>query len=204
MEHRPVVETRGKLLLAYAAPGTELTVLQDEGLLELTRRQKVLGWDDEVESTHEIFKTEIENHNHDENDDSFEGPPFFASRFDQHHATPRSHPKAPFVRPRQQRFASSPSKRSGGSLNFARPVSFSTTYSKIHPGTTGVAVLEQMERLDAVEASLKKLGGVDGDNYGNPDREEDVAESATSPRTRNSRALSASGRISRFLLHARV
>jgi len=51
MGHRPVAETRGKLLLAYAAPGTELTILQDKGPLELIRRQKVLGWDDEVEST---------------------------------------------------------------------------------------------------------------------------------------------------------
>jgi len=41
--------------------------------------------------------------------------------------------------------------------------------------------------LYAVEASLKKLsGGVSGDNSGDPDREDDVAESATSPRTRNS------------------
>ena len=34
---------------------SELTVLQDEGLLELTRRRKDLVWD-EVESTHEVFK----------------------------------------------------------------------------------------------------------------------------------------------------
>ena len=31
--------------------------------------------------------------------------------------------------------------------------------SKDPPGTVGVVVVEQMERLDAIEASLKKLGG---------------------------------------------
>ena len=114
---------------------------------------------------------------------------------------PAPTPRLSFTRPRQQKFASGPPRRSGDFVRFARPVSFSTAYSKVHPGTTGVAVLEQMERLDAVEASLKKLGGgVGGDDSGNPDREEDVAESATSPKTRNSRpsaAISASGRISR-------
>ena len=45
-----------------------------------------------------------------------------------------------------------------------------------------------MEKLDTVEASLKKLGGgVGGDNSGNPDCEEDVAESTASPKTGNSR-----------------
>jgi phosphatidylinositol 4-kinase type 2 len=182
--------------------GTELTVLQDEGPLELTRRQRVLVWDDEVESTHEMFKTEDDDHH--ENDDPFGDP---EDRPSSPHASintmplPAPTPRLSFGRPRQQRFASSPPRRSADFLNFTRPVSFSTTYSKVHPGTTGVAVLEQMERLDAVEASLKKLGGgVGGDSSGNPDREEDVAESATSPRTRNKRPsilTSAPGRISR-------
>jgi phosphatidylinositol 4-kinase type 2 len=182
--------------------GTELTVLQDEGPLELTRRQKVLVWDDEVESTHEMFKAEDEDHH--ENEDPFEDPrrpPFIASRLNQHHATPRSHPPAQFCETKTAEIRLGPSRRSADFLNFTRPVSFSTTYSKVHPGTTGVAVLEQMERLDAVEASLKKLGGgVGGDNSGNPDREEDVAESSTSRRrgtTRPSVVISAPGRISR-------
>jgi len=92
-----------------------------------------------------------------------------------------------FARPRTQTATSSfPSRRSADFLNFTRPVSFFTTYSKVHAGTTGVAALEQLERLDAVEASLKKLcGGVGGDYSGNADYEVDVAESPTSPSTRN-------------------
>ena len=181
--------------------GIELTILQDEGPLELTRRQKILVWDDEVESTHEMFKAEDEGEH--ENDDPFED---HEDRPSSPHASintmplPAPAPRLSFTRPRQQSFVSGPSRRSVGFLNFTRPVSFSTTYSKVHPGTTGVAVLEQMERLDAVEASLKKLGGgVSGDNSGNPDHEEDVAESGTSPRTRNNRPglISAPGRISR-------
>jgi len=39
-----------------------------------------------------------------------------------------------------------------------RPVSFSTKFQRVHPGTTGVTVLEHLERLDAVEASLQRLG----------------------------------------------
>jgi len=98
VEHRSIVETRGKLLLACAVPGTELTVLQDEGPLELTLHQKVLGWGDEVESTHEMFKTEGEDNDHDENDDPFED---HQDRPSSPHAPGHSPlpPEAPFVRP---------------------------------------------------------------------------------------------------------
>jgi hypothetical protein len=56
-----------------------------------------------------------------------------------------------------------------------------------------------MERLDAVEASLKKLGGgVDRDNTDDADREVDVVESPTrNSRNRPSGPTSAPGRISR-------
>jgi len=161
-----------------------------------------LVWDDEVESTHEMFKAEDEDHH--ENDNPFQDP---EDRPSSPHASintmplPAPTPRLSLTRPRQQKFVSAPSRRSRDFVNFTRPVSFSTTYSKVHPGTTGVAVLEQMERLDAVEASLKKLGGgVGGDSSGNPDREEDVVESATSPRTRNNRSsapISGPGQISR-------
>ena len=142
-------------------------------------------WDDELESTHEIFKDE-EDH---ENEDPFEDP---EDRPSSPHASINTMPlpappaRLSFSRPRPRGAVSDfPSRRSSDLLNFARPVSFSTTYSKVHPGTTGVAVLEQMERLDAVEASLKKLSGGadDGDNAGAGDREVDVGE--FSPPTNN-------------------
>lgn len=44
------------------------------------------------------------------------------------------------------------------SSEYSRPVSFSKKFSRVHPATTGVTVLEHMERLDAVEAGLKRLG----------------------------------------------
>jgi len=97
--------------------------------------------------------------------------------------------------------SSFPSKRPADFLNFTRPAPFSTTYSKVHSETTGVAILEQLERLDAVEVSVKKLGSsVGGDNSGNGDCEVDVAVSPISPITRNGRPLgsvSAPGRMSR-------
>lgn len=49
------------------------------------------------------------------------------------------------------------------SSEHTRPVSFSAKFSRVHPATTGVTVLEHMERLDAVEAGLKRLGVEDDD-----------------------------------------
>jgi len=43
-----------------------------------------------------------------------------------------------------------------------RPVSFSSKFPRINPGASGVAVLEHMERLDVVEAGLKRLGEEEG------------------------------------------
>jgi hypothetical protein len=122
-------------------------------------------WDDEVESTHETFKAE------DEDGDPFEDH----ERPSSPHTSVNTMlllaptPRLSFAGPGQQGFVSGSSRRSADLLNFTRPVSFSTTHSKIHPGMTGAAVLEQMERLDAVEANLKKLGsGISGDNSGDP------------------------------------
>jgi phosphatidylinositol 4-kinase type 2 len=196
VEHCSIVEACGKLLL-MSPLGARLTVLQDEGPLELTRRQKVLVWDDELESTHETFKPEDEDAH--ANEDPFEDN---EDRPSSPHASISTMPlpappaRLSLSRPRVQKVVSDfPSRRSADFHKFARPVSFATTYNKVHPGTTGVAVLEQMERLDAVEASLKKLGGSAGeDNSGNADREVDVAEASTS--TRNNRP-QAPGRVSR-------
>lgn len=58
-----------------------------------------------------------------------------------------------------------------------RPVPFSAKFQKVHPGTTGVTVLEHLERLDAVEASLQRLG-VDEPLIEEEDEEEDVAEAS--------------------------
>ena len=181
--------------------GAELIILQDEGPLELTRRQKLLVWGDEFESTHEIFKSEDGDRH--ESEDPLEDR---GDRPSSPHASINTMPlptptaRLSFARQRPQRVISGPLRRSADFPKFTRPVSFSTTYSKVHPGTTGVAVLEQMERLDAVEASLKKLGrAADGDNSRNVDHEVDVAESSvhTSTRNRPSGPTSAPGRISR-------
>jgi phosphatidylinositol 4-kinase type 2 len=45
------------------------------------------------------------------------------------------------------------------STEASRPVPFSAKFQKVHQSVTGVTVLEHLERLDAVEASLKRLGG---------------------------------------------
>jgi len=58
-----------------------------------------------------------------------------------------------------------------------RPVPFSAKFQRVHPGTTGVTVLEHMERLDAVEASLERLGI---ENVAEEEIEEDVGESSSS------------------------
>ena len=120
----------------------------------------VLVWDDELESTHELFREEAEEHN--ENEDPFEGD---EARPSSPHTSISTMPlltppaRLSFSRPKPRgAITDFPSRRLADFLKFTRLVSFSTTCSKVHPGTTGVAVLEQMERLDAVEASLKKLG----------------------------------------------
>ena len=70
----------------------------------------------------------------------------------------------------------------------SRPVSFAAKFSKVHPATTGVTVLEHMERLDAVEAGLKRLEVEEEPTV--EDEEIDVGESSQ-PRPR--RASDATG-----------
>lgn len=80
----------------------------------------------------------------------------------------------------------------------SRPVPFSAKFQRVHPGTaammrarslgsdygnpgtTGVTVLEHLERLDAVEASLKRLGIQDD----MPEEETDLGDVGT-PRSRS-------------------
>lgn len=52
-----------------------------------------------------------------------------------------------------------------------RPVPFARKFQRVHPGTTGVTVLEHLERLDAVEQSLSRLGSDEAEE------EVDVGES---------------------------
>lgn len=59
---------------------------------------------------------------------------------------------------------------------FQRPVPFSAKFQRVHPGTTGVTVLEHMERLDKVEASLDRLAG--GEDEAEMDEEQDVGDLA--------------------------
>lgn len=62
------------------------------------------------------------------------------------------------------------------STEASRPVPFSAKFQKVHQSVTGVTVLEHLERLDAVEASLKRLGGGDSTVL-EEDEEVDVGES---------------------------
>lgn len=66
----------------------------------------------------------------------------------------------------------------------SRPVSFSAKFQRVHPATTGVTVLEHMERLDAVEAGLKRIGVEGGEEDAEEEQEEvDVGESSSSVQT---------------------
>jgi phosphatidylinositol 4-kinase type 2 len=119
--------------------GISLTI--PAGPLELTRRQKVLVWDDEVEVTPENIEAL--------------SPP----------VAPPMHQRVPSAasmppRPSRQRSASisnvaaPPMRRT--STDDPRPVPFARSFARVHPATTGVAVLEQMEHIDRVEAKLQR------------------------------------------------
>ncbi|KAJ7497289.1 phosphatidylinositol 3 and 4-kinase-domain-containing protein [Mycena latifolia] len=129
----------------------------DEGPLELTRRSKVLVWDDELEIAEEDLEERLE-------------------------LSPRlSISSVPL--PRRTRSQSSGSdfpppmhRMSTDASGVPRPVPFAAKFKRVHPGTKGIDVLEHLERLDAVEASLQRLGVEDFD-----DEEVDVGESSTKP-----------------------
>ncbi|OCH91462.1 hypothetical protein OBBRIDRAFT_792290 [Obba rivulosa] len=123
----------------------------DEGPLELTRRKKVLIWDDEVELTEDLHREELNG----------VPSPHLAA------ASPRASintmplPVPQHRRARSQSASDFPPPMRRVSTEYsgaARPVSFSAKYPRVHPATTGVIILEHMERLDAVEASLQRLG----------------------------------------------
>ncbi|KAJ6593892.1 phosphatidylinositol 3 and 4-kinase-domain-containing protein [Mycena capillaripes] len=127
----------------------------DEGPLELTRRSKVLVWDDEIEIAEEDLEERPE-------------------------LSPRlSISSVPL--PRRTRSQSSGSdfpppmhRMSSDASGVPRPVPFAAKFKRVHPGTKGIDVLEHLERLDQVEASLQRLGVEDFD-----DEEVDVGESSS-------------------------
>ncbi|EPT04947.1 hypothetical protein FOMPIDRAFT_1039812 [Fomitopsis schrenkii] len=143
----------------------------DEGPLELTRRQKVLVWDDEIDVTDEML------------------PDLFDGALPSPHLPPQS-PHASIVTMPVQKHARShsssdfppPMRRvSSENSGVSRPVPFAKKFTRVHPATTGVTVLEHMERLDEVEAGLKRIG-VEDEALAEDDEEEevDVGEMASS------------------------
>ncbi|EJD03291.1 uncharacterized protein FOMMEDRAFT_156678 [Fomitiporia mediterranea MF3/22] len=169
----------------------------DEGPLELTRRQKVLVWDDEVEvKTADDAITELlagplsaspkpsvktlpvtlPTHRRTLSQGAVDGtaPPLTTSQSGQESGQGQGQ-RQQGGRGQGGRWFPPPAKRRSPN---ARPVPFLTKLPRVHPGTSGVTVLEHMERVDAVEAGLRRLAvdeGViaeeDEDDLGDGERE---------------------------------
>ena len=143
----------------------------------MTRRTKVLVWDDEIPVTEDMLP-ELSNGS---SSHSTQVPPISP------HASIASMPLP--TQPRRTRSQSisgfpPPIRRMSTDMTgISRPVSFSAKFQRVHPATTGVTVLEHMERLDAVEAGLKRLG-VEDNVIDDDDEEVDVGESSSSSRPR--------------------
>ncbi|KAJ7783173.1 phosphatidylinositol 3 and 4-kinase-domain-containing protein [Mycena metata] len=127
------------------------------GPLELTRRSKVLVWDDEVEIAEEDLDERVE-----------QSPRLSISSVPLPRRT-RSHSSGSEFPPPMRRTSTDAS-------GVPRPVPFAAKFKRVHPGTKGIDVLEHLERLDAVEASLQRLGVEEFDD----DEEVDVGESSSS------------------------
>ncbi|KZV73350.1 hypothetical protein PENSPDRAFT_750288 [Peniophora sp. CONT] len=144
----------------------------DEGPLELTRRTSAMVWDDKLEVADDSasLATSIAI-------EAVAGPltGSIAS------LPPRpSHQRvrssaSEFPPPRMRRMSSTDTS------GFQRPVPFSAKFQRVHPGTTGVTVLEHMERLDRVEAGLDRLAGGE-DEVDEMDEEQDVGDLARPPK----------------------
>ena len=138
------------------------------GPLELTRRTKALVWNDELELDEDAI-SQIQHSSHG------------ASPQPSINTLPLPGTLYPYKRSRSQSNSSEfppPIRRvSSEQPGSMRPVPFSAKFQRVHPGTTGVTVLEHLERLDAVEASLERLAVEDEIE----EIEEDVGESSSSP-----------------------
>ncbi|KAF9531611.1 phosphatidylinositol 3 and 4-kinase-domain-containing protein [Crepidotus variabilis] len=132
----------------------------DEGPLELTRRTKILVWSDEIETTEETVQ------------DPAPTPP-------SPQLSINSVPPPRRVR-RQSTGAEFPPpmrRTATDAAGLPRPVPFARKFQRVHPGTTGVTVLEHLERLDAVEQSLQRLGSDETE-----DMEEEEVDVGEAPR----------------------
>jgi len=140
----------------------------DEGPLELTRRQKVLVWDDEVDFTSDMLP---------ELADAALPSPHRPTASP--HASINTMPLPRHTRSHSTSEFPPPIRRTSSEFSgVPRPVSFASKFKRVHPATTGVTVLEHMERLDEVEAGLKRIG-VD-DSVVDESEEVDVGEASTS------------------------
>ncbi|KAF9071700.1 phosphatidylinositol 3 and 4-kinase-domain-containing protein [Rhodocollybia butyracea] len=153
--------------------GQALNIVQslkhaDEGPLELTRRTKMLVWDDEIEVS------EASNGlDEDQRNEPLASPKLSISSVPILPRRPRSTSASSDFPPPIRRMTTDTS-------GLPRPVPFSAKFQRVHPGTTGVTVLEHLERLDAVEASLQRL------EITSDDDEVDVGESSSQARKKQS------------------
>ena len=108
--------------------------------MELTRRTKVLVWNDEIELSEEVVQ-ETPN-----------SPPSPQLSINSVPAPKRARRQSTGEFPPPIRRAATDAP------GVPRPVPFARKFQRVHPGTTGVTVLEHLERLDAVEQSLSRLG----------------------------------------------
>lgn len=108
------------------------------GPLELTRRTKAVVLDDEIEIVEEVPR-----------------PPGVGPIPASPHPSISTMPLPRRARSHSTEFPPAVRRRSSEA---ERPVPFSAKFQKVHPGTTGVTVLEHLERLDEVEAGLQRLG----------------------------------------------
>ncbi|GJJ06062.1 hypothetical protein Clacol_000250 [Clathrus columnatus] len=121
----------------------------DEGPLELTRRQKVLIWDDEVEIPEDDYLSSTLS-----TSTPTSAHPSQSSRPRAYERRIRSRSMEGYPFPPPMRRLATDSVAGPGT----RPVPFAGKFQQINPGASGVRVLEHMERLDEVEKGLKKLG----------------------------------------------
>ena len=107
----------------------------------MTRRTKVLVWDEEIEIPEETVQ-DLPN--------GQTSPKLSINSVPMPRRT-RSQSSSGEFPPPMRRISTDAS-------GAPRPVPFAAKFQRVHPGTTGVTVLEHLERLDAVEASLQRLG----------------------------------------------